>query len=128
MTKQEAYDQIKAYFSRPNAVLARVEEIDEEGNLFTGECFYMDDNGNKCAVGCLIPEDLYDMNMENKSVDSLIDEDYGLEEFFGKENLDSSLFRFLSDAQNLHDHKSTKNVSHFLEKLEVLAEDCEILI
>ena len=49
-TTQEVYEHIRAYFSRPEAVLAKGDN---------GWCQYRTAEGNKCAVGCLIPDEMY---------------------------------------------------------------------
>ena len=35
-------------------------------------CMYKNDDGNKCIVGCFIPEDKYDSRMENKSANDIV--------------------------------------------------------
>ncbi len=37
------------------------------------ECLYLDSRGNKCAVGCLIPEDEYNTVFEGKGISRLLD-------------------------------------------------------
>lgn len=49
LTALQAYRTMRDYFSRDEAVLAKNE----------GSCFYRDNYGNKCAVGCLIPDKLF---------------------------------------------------------------------
>lgn len=45
----------------------------------SGSCLYKADNGRKCAVGCLIPDDQYDAAMERRSAGAIIGEYPGLE-------------------------------------------------
>jgi len=37
-----------------------------------GKCLYLADDGAKCAVGCLIPGDVYSPHMENKTIEMLL--------------------------------------------------------
>ena len=74
MTTQEAYEQIRAHFSKPDAVFAfSEEEYDRaEGN----GCVYRLGGNPKspvrCAFGALIPDELYDPKFENVSAVELI--------------------------------------------------------
>lgn len=36
------------------------------------KCLYLAKDGAKCAVGCLIPSDVYSPHMENKTIDKLL--------------------------------------------------------
>lgn len=44
-----------------------------------GQCAYRGSNGTKCAVGVLIPDDVYNPYMEGHDVDEIIDMDDRLE-------------------------------------------------
>lgn len=57
-TKQETYDTIVAHLRKQGR-----KATDDHGM-----CCYRADDGLKCAVGCLIPDDLYDEGMEAMSV------------------------------------------------------------
>ena len=43
-------------------------------DALTGECLYRGSDGTKCAVGCLIPDELYDKELENSSIRSILNE------------------------------------------------------
>lgn len=112
MNTYEAYEKIKAYFSKPGARLAQVRN--ENGAILS--CEYLAPDGAKCAVGCLIPKALYTTDIEGKSafeaMDDLRDNDPKLyEATFGDVNLG-----FLEVAQQAHDEART--VEAFLERLE----------
>lgn len=73
-----------------------------------GSCMYLDPRGNKCAVGCLIPEDQYDGAFEGSAIGiwgrpnvdrlrKLLSEHYGLD--FTKGNG----LKVLTDWQRYHD-------------------------
>jgi hypothetical protein len=46
-----------------------------------GKCMYRGENGAKCAVGCFIPDEGYDKNMENKIASKLLGQYTKLMEF-----------------------------------------------
>jgi hypothetical protein len=58
-------------------------------------CLYRGPNGTKCAIGCLIPDELYKLAFESETL-SYILVDYLI-------NFDSVGYRFLADLQLLHD-------------------------
>jgi hypothetical protein len=60
-------------------------------------CKYRTQNKKKCAVGCLIPDDLYDTTMEGKTLIALIDEGYKLPSYFKRQS------GLLGDLQSVHD-------------------------
>lgn len=64
LTLQDLYDQMVAYFSREDAVIAR--------ENFDGTCLYRTEQGNKCAVGCLIPDANYRGYFEQRTYDDLV--------------------------------------------------------
>lgn len=105
MTNKEAYEGIKEYFSRPGAVLAR------HGK--GGQCSYLTGEGNKCAVGCLIPSDEYTDRFEGKPVDGICTYIPALT------GVDIS---FLMEVQDLHDVQAD-DVPHFLTLLDKSAAD-----
>ena len=67
-----------------------------------GCCVYRDEHGNKCAVGCLITDKEYTVDMEEKSVYPLNDANL----------LPKRLINFISllcRLQNVHDNYSSKD-------------------
>lgn len=66
-------------------------------------CMYRGPDGLKCAVGILIPDDMYDPKLEHKSVVELI-EDFGFD-FLGAIVDVRSGSTFLLDLQELHDFR-----------------------
>lgn len=107
MTTQEAYETIRANFDRSHAKLAK-----DDVSL---ECQYRTSDGAKCAIGTLIPDGLYTQEMEGQNADSLLRNNpvvrgylYGVE------------FKFLEEAQRLHDVKAT-TPRDFVAMLDLLA-------
>lgn len=63
LTKQEAFDQMVAHLREQKAFSIRKLDI-ADGETIPG-CAYRGEGGVKCAVGCLIPDNLYSPKMEN---------------------------------------------------------------
>lgn len=62
-------------------------------------CAYRGQNGTSCAVGCLIPDEMYDTVMEGKSVSAILPYSNGLQELFRNVSLD-----LLGSLQTVHDN------------------------
>lgn len=133
MTIEKAYLKMRKYFSRPGAVLGK-------GTSGPGlYCQYRTTEGNKCAVGCLIPDKLYDAlltesnyNLEAEgSLGRLLPaleerlnagENGNLQEFAEIIGLDDpDLFEFLRGSQSLHDSLA-RDAQHFVRLLDVDAQ------
>jgi hypothetical protein len=88
MNKQEIFNKVSAHLLRQG-----------EGSLLPdGGCAYRGEHGLKCAIGVLIPDELYTPEIEDKDVHGLPS---GLLEslgFFGEDEL-----TFLSGLQKIHD-------------------------
>lgn len=85
---QSIYNTVRAHLLKQNA-----KAVDT-----TGACRYRTDNGLSCAIGCLIPDELYKPEMEGFSVDELdsdVLEKLGLDKFIDA----------LYDLQKIHDVK-----------------------
>lgn len=90
-------------------------------------CVYLNDSGLKCAVGCLIPDHLYDENMENAQAGECLlsdSEDMNpnnkilksvLTEVLGGINQEKMML--LARLQNVHD---SHTVDTWAEKLDAI--------
>ena len=133
MTTQEAYEQIRAYFSREGAQLAWDDDLDS--------CQYCTEDGRRCAVGCLIPAGLYDQNFEGTNIRSLIDAEHDrkyrdagtapntraalVDLFAGVDPV------FLEKAQERHDGLAEEDVlatGDFVNRLDLLAEEFHLTV
>jgi hypothetical protein len=56
-TLQSVFDKVATHLLSQN-----------EKSEHDGECLYRDEKGNKCAVGCLIPDNLYSPEIEGAGV------------------------------------------------------------
>jgi hypothetical protein len=60
MELQVAFDAVLAYMRQQKRKSAA-----------DGRCMYRNPDGTKCAIGCLIPDHLYDPEFENKCIEQL---------------------------------------------------------
>lgn len=138
MKLQELYEQIRSYFTEPDAELAKTFNDEHEET----DCSYRTPEGRKCAVGCTIPDELYDEEFEGNSFSAIVGislpyvgdtalkptenatpASVRLREFFfgGDDEQNVKLARFLSAAQHAHDRGSTETADEFVKELDVLA-------
>lgn len=92
MDKQEALDKNWEWFvvqRKPQSLWGTGEEA---------VCRYRGDSGTKCAVGVLIPNDRYELQMESGNVGDIWVQAYALTDLFPNE-----VIGFLLSMQHLHD-------------------------
>ena len=97
MTDQETIDRSAAHLLKQGG-----RSIDRNGN-----CRYRGDNGEMCAIGCLIPDEDYSLGMEGRSVLSLME----IQSDFSRHSDCSKTMKrigltnesLLSDIQQVHD-------------------------
>jgi hypothetical protein len=90
----------------------------------SGSCRYRTEDGLKCAVGCLIPDEMYSDLMEDTSIHSFPDQFPDVYEYLGGEQT----IILLSDLQSIHDwpqnwsseDKLRENLRDFGEYIEDL--------
>ena len=119
MTTQEAYEGIRRHFSRRYVLFGAGPSPKGLGTV----CLYRGDgdpaNDTRCAVGCLIPNDLYDPAMESVGVLDLIDNFGVLQGYFY--GVDTG---FLRAAQTLHDRYGIAavrdNLNRYSQTYEIL--------
>ena len=80
-------------------------------NARNQNCMYRGDKGRKCAIGHLIPDDLYDPSMENTNTMMLLDRFPTIKKFF--RNCSEDLLHAL---QTVHDLSSPKEWEQEWEK------------
>lgn len=87
LTNQEIFDTVAAHLLKQKQRSMWNEE----------ECAYRGANGLKCAIGCLIPDEFYDIDMERRDViNLLVDFNLGFE-------VNPSGKRLLWSLQECHD-------------------------
>lgn len=88
MTKQQIFDKVATH-------LLTQRQVSRDGV----QCIYRADNGFRCAIGCLIPDDKYKPNMEGQAIKPLLEQHKDLLGFpIGPRNL-----KLLKDLQQIHD-------------------------
>lgn len=115
MNTQEAYEQMRSYFSKPGVQYG----IEEDA----GQCMYRTPDGNKCAVGCLIEDENYDTMFD---IDVTTPDD--LQSIYGM--LTDVDAQFMTDAQKLHDQCafSEQPMWVFIERLDGLAKSLYLTV
>lgn len=103
-TDQEVFDKVAKHLltqgERSTGNIYNIdydEEYEEPDDV--SDCAYRGDNGLMCAVGCLIPDEVYLPSMEGQSVSSLL---WGYTGNNLKEHLGSNQV-LLQDLQDIHD-------------------------
>lgn len=102
MNKQEAFDKVWNHFvvnkGKRSVKITRRPLSGSSDNV----CQYRSPSGDMCAIGCLIPEDLYDPKMEGKDFLSLVTEFPKMAGLFLSSNEND---QFFDNLQDLHDNK-----------------------
>ncbi len=109
MDKQKIFDQVVAH-ARKQGRKAYKRDGDISG------CLYRAPNGDKCFIGCLIPDAVYDPSIEQHTIT-----DIALREVQKHLECTSGIDEnFLSDLQTIHDDS---DVDQWEEEFETFAED-----
>jgi len=105
MNAQEIFDVVAVHL-----VTQGTRAIDDHGN-----CRYWDqETGRKCAIGCLIPENIYDPDFEGNSVHELSGAGWAdLEAAVLPEDLPAWAISFLARLQETHDSPSCWGLDGF---------------
>jgi hypothetical protein len=122
MNTQDLYNTQMAYFCDR---LGKPYAIKLEGEK-SSSCLYrieIDGEMCKCAIGCAIPDDNYDPDMENQWVVDIVTWDDGLKKLFEDVSID-----YAYESQELHDQtarvdaRAGRGISHdFIDGLKDLA-------
>lgn len=114
LTEQEIYDKIVEHFAaqREPAVESDTEVL----------CRYRTSNGLKCAIGALIPDEVYTADMEERGVQGLFNEFKGSMRLAGLHPDNTTLLRLLQMA-----HDRTVNALRDREYANFLPELAEQL-
>jgi len=121
MNMRETFDIIKTHLLTQNAKSQTEistsedwpEDWYEDGEPYYSSetiCAYRGDNGMKCAVGCIIPDDKYDPSMENVGVICIRD-NYGFD-------WDGPMVNMLKRLQHIHDVIIVSKWKCYLDRYE----------
>ena len=109
MTDQETFDKVKKHLLTQNRV----------SYLVYHGCMYKGPDGLKCAVGCLIPDEIYDVSIERMPVSKLVHLNNKVADFLKQFNLP-----LLESLQYVHDslspHIWPKKLKEVAEKFELV--------
>lgn len=100
VTKQEHFDKVANHLLTQNK-----KALDK-----TGKCVYRAPDGTKCAIGCLIPDELYSPKLESRLVFQDI-----FDPIFG--HLTYEERNMLDDLQHVHDKSNVENWKEDLRNL-----------
>lgn len=109
MNLQSIFDNVLNHLRKQNA-----KSIDLSPDPVS-TCLYRSQNGFKCAAGCLIPDEFYHTDMENKNW-PLVVEEYNLPKYL-KEETAVKLVGFL---QMIHDRKDVNDWEDDFKKVAVM--------
>jgi hypothetical protein len=91
LSKQQVFDKVALHLLKQN------KRSEESAN---GACLYRGPNGTMCAVGCLIPDELYDSTAEETAAHYVITGDDRLKALFEPDVIRDF---FLDKLQMIHD-------------------------
>ncbi len=100
MNKTEIFTTVATHLIKQNAKASPVEN--DQG------CAYRGVNGTMCAVGCLIPDEMYDPLMEGKIVQALLGNQYKgykVPDYFEEHQELLGDLQFVHDCMNVGDWK-----------------------
>lgn len=122
MNRQEIYDKVKAH------LLTQGKK--SEAKTISGQCLYRSPDGLQCAAGCLIPDELYDPEMEGarvpKCAEELLSTDSDDNDTRRTAMIGNALVKaginvrdvpFIERLQRIHDHFSPDCWSYELHRL-----------
>ena len=86
-----------------------------------GDCMYRGLNGTSCAAGCLIPDELYEPEMENESILNLANDFPDVKAYLRMHRRDT--LRLIDRLQNVHD---AEPVEYWYVALDATAADFDL--
>ena len=109
MNRQEIFDKVANHLLTQNAQAETF--VSNESGAVYNICAYRTDDGLKCAVGCLIPDELYSFKLEGIGT---VSPDFPKEIFtsiFGENysELDTYFLRCLQHIHDFHDPSEWKS-------------------
>ena len=115
MTNQEVFDKVKEHLLNQNQ---------RAYDLYSGCKYRVPNTSLKCAIGCLITDDIYDEKFEGQSIEDLLTDNSSNNDRTGHFSYSLSLLfkgvdiGLLKDLQMLHDYSI---IEHWPSELDSLA-------
>lgn len=128
VTDLEVIEAVTEFLLRQNRA-SRLSERPKHNNPSTpeGMCAYRGDGGLKCAVGCLIPDEMYSKDFEHNGVESIVAWYMRMNEY------DKLLGKFLTQhrvvlgtLQIIHDREEPNNWKKELDNLHNYYASCVV--
>jgi hypothetical protein len=95
MTDQEIFDKVATHL---------LTQMQPSESYYLGQCAYRGDGDLMCAVGCLIPDELYNSAIEGYRVHNVVGTNIILYEFLTKDSYGpEARIEFLASLQRIHD-------------------------
>lgn len=114
MKRQDIFDKVYKHLLNQGT-----KSIDDDG-----KCLYRDEDGMRCAIGCLIDDKNYNINIENKNIYSTL-----VKNAIKKSNkgirLNIKTVSMLGMLQDIHDEDNPENWAGLLRSL---AKTCRLKI
>lgn len=101
MTPQEIFDKVAIHLLTQNC--KSVSDEFAGSDLQAYDCYYRGANSTKCAIGCLIPDDLYSPDMEGKRVSAILVDFQEISNLLMAPGAIAVNFYFLGRLQAIHD-------------------------
>jgi hypothetical protein len=111
MTRQEIFDKVVSHFA-----------VQREAAAEYWMCMYRTPDGRKCAIGALIPDEVYSKRLEDKSVGTLLLE---FPDIMRASGLSDGDLCFLFALQDVHDGCASSNkpfLNYFSHSMRLLAD------
>lgn len=107
MTNQEIFTTVKTHLLSQQAKSV----LPAPPGVTTPTCAYRGVNGLRCAVGCLIPDELYDRYMEGKSIEDIFVDYPALDSMF------CSQLSLLDHLRGVHDDQAVEDWPAHLKRV-----------
>lgn len=85
-------------------------------------CLYRTEEGTGCAIGCQIPDALYDPRLEGKNALTLVEFEHKIGDHFVKVTP-----KLLDALQRAHDDQDSVNIDYFRGRLAAVADSFGLL-
>jgi hypothetical protein len=120
MTDQEVFDKVVTHLIAQGVPS---QSVVEDAEVDVPVCLYRGPEGAKCAVGCLIPDDIYHSDMEGKVVYTLGVHDERISVLLGLGS--TSRLKLLERLQGAHD-SFFGSVDSLVNQLRYIANDSNL--
>lgn len=112
MNNQEVFDKVSTWLLREGGTQSSSPDIG---------CVYRSEDGNMCAIGCILPDELYSTSFETNDVEYML-EDKEVKEYFSGVSEE-----LLHSLQVIHDNDGNwSNLNYMYNDLRSLANEHQL--